>query len=136
MTALAADRNTLREDGVFRSLPVEAAKLIYSGAIAMVNANGNAVPASAVPGLIAVGRAEVRADNTLGAAGAITVKVRRGVFCLVNSSGADAITNANIGTTVYAVDDQTVALTNGGNTRSAVGTVNHVDADGVWIEIR
>ena len=31
------------------------------------------------------------------------------------------------------VDDQTVAKTNGGNTRSPAGIIDSVDADGVWI---
>jgi len=136
MTALTADRLTLNEDGLFRSLPVEAAKKIYAGALVMVNAAGNAQPGATALNLVAVGRAESPADNTLGVAGAINVRVRRGVFAFVNSAGADAIANANIGQTAYAVDDQTVALTNGTNTRSPVGTVHHVDADGVWVEIR
>jgi len=136
MAALTADRSTLRIDGVFRSLPVEAGKLVFAGALAMINAAGNVVPGTSALGLTAVGRAEARADNTLGGAGSINVQVRRGVFCFNNSTGADAISNANIGTTVYAVDDQTVALTNGTNTRSPVGTVHHVDADGVWVEIK
>lgn len=136
MAALSADRPTLAQDGVFRTLPVEAAKLIYSGALVMVDASGNAVPGATAIGLIAAGRAEARADNSAGAAGAITVRVRRGVFAFDNSSAADAISNANIGSTVYVVDDHTVALTNGTNTRSAAGTVHHVDADGVWVEIR
>jgi hypothetical protein len=74
-------------------------------------------------------------DNTGGADGAATVTVRRGIFPFANSANADAISRANIGATVYVVDDQTVALTNGTNTRSAAGRVYDVDADGVWVEI-
>ena len=136
MSALTADRPTLAQDGVLRTFPVEAAKLVYAGALVMLNGAANAVPGATATGLVALGRAEARAANSLGAAGAITVRVRRGVFAFVNSTGADAIGNANVGATVYAVDDQTMALTNGTNTRSAVGTVHHVDADGVWVEIR
>lgn len=136
MSALAADRNTFRTDGVFRTFPVEAAKLIYSGALVMINASGNAVPGATATTLVVAGRAEARADNSAGASAAINVQVRRGVFAFDNSTGGDAITNANIGQTIYAVDDHTVALTNGTNTRSAAGTVHHVDSDGVWVEIK
>jgi hypothetical protein len=31
------------------------------------------------------------------------------------------------------VDDETVAATNGGSTRSAAGTVVGIDDDGVWV---
>ena len=34
----------------------------------------------------------------------------------------------------YLVDNQTVAKTNGTNTRSAAGVVRGVDAEGVWVQ--
>lgn len=135
MSALNSDRSTLACDGTFRCLSVEAAKKIYAGALVMVNSAGNAVPASTATNLTAVGRSELQVDNTQGAAGAQSVRVRRGIFAYANSTGGDAISNANIGQTAYAVDDQTLALTNGTNTRSPVGRIHHVDGDGVWVEI-
>ena len=135
MTALAADRNTLEKDGYRRSFPVAASTLIYAGALVMVNSSGVATKGATATGLTAVGCALARADNSAGSAGAMNVKVRRGIFNFLNSSGGDAITEANVGTVVYAVDDQTVALTSGSSTRSTVGRVYEVDADGVWVEI-
>ena len=40
-----------------------------------------------------------------------------------------------VGATVFLVDDNTVALTNGGGTRSVAGVVWQVDSDGVWVEL-
>lgn len=135
MSALAADRQTLsREDGAYRVLGVAAGKKIYAGALTLISATGLLEPGQAAVGLTCAGRSEYQADNSLGADGAITTRVRRGIFAWANSAAADAISNANIGQTVYVVDDQTVALTNGGNTRSAAGRVFLVDASGVWVE--
>ena len=40
-----------------------------------------------------------------------------------------------MGSDCYIVDDQTVAKTNGTNTRSVAGKIIAVDADGVWVKI-
>ena len=51
-----------------------------------------------------------------------------------NSAAADQITAADIGNDCYGVDDQTVAKTNGANTRSVAGKIYDVDAQGVWVK--
>jgi len=132
--ALTADRNTPRRDGSIVTLPVAAAKLIYSGALVARDASGNATPGATATTLIGVGRAEARADNSAGSAGDISVDVRKGVFRFANSASADQLTRADIGASCYIVDDQTVAKTNGSSTRSVAGTVFDVDPDGVWVK--
>lgn len=132
--ALSSDRNTPRRDGELVTLPVAASKLIYAGAIVARDSSGNATPGATATTLLGMGRAEVRADNSTGSAGDITVDVRRGVFRFANSAAADAITRAEIGTSCYIVDDQTVAKTSGSSTRSVAGTVFDVDSDGVWVK--
>ena len=136
MAALTADRYTLAHDGGdFRTLGVAAGKKIFAGSLVVANANGMAEPGLVAVGVGALGRAEYQVDNTQGADGALTVKIRRGIFNFASGAGADAITAANIAQTVYVIDDQTVGLTNGTNTRSVAGRVFMVDADGVWVEI-
>jgi len=135
MAALTADRNTPRKDGVLFERPVGANKKIYAGALVVLN-GGYAEPGTTATGLVADGRAEAQVDNTGGAAGAKTVPVRKGVFRFNNSAAADAITAAEIGTDCYIVDDNTVAKTDGGTTRSKAGRVVDVDAQGVWVEIK
>jgi hypothetical protein len=134
MAALTADRNTKERADKMFSFPVKAATKIFAGSIVALNA-GKAVPGSTAVGLVAVGRAEEQVDNSSGADGDLNVSVRRGCFRFLNSAAGDAIAVSDVGSTCYIVDDQTVAKTNGGATRSAAGTIRDVDADGVWVEI-
>ncbi|MDE0901209.1 MAG: hypothetical protein OSA41_05785 [Erythrobacter sp.] len=131
--ALSADRNTPRKEGDFRQFPVAADTKIFAGALVCLNAAGDATPGAVATTLTAVGRAEAQADNTGGAAGDLSVDVRKGTFRYANSAAADEIGREDIGKTAYVVDDETVALTDGTGTRSAAGTIYDVDAQGVWI---
>lgn len=130
---LTNDRNTPERNGSLVNLPVEAGTVIYAGAIVAVNAAGNAVPAADAAGLTVIGRAEAQADNSAGAAGAISITVRRGVFRYANS-GASPLTAADVGQVAHVADDATVAKT---TTNSIVaGKVLGVEPGGVWVEIR
>ncbi len=132
--ALSQPRNTLTKGRDLLVLPVAAATAIHGGAFVALNASGLAVPGSVATTLLAAGRAEESADNSAGAAGAISVTVRRGVF-LFKNHGADPVVQADTLKDCYIVDDETVAKTNGGNTRSKAGKVLEVEAAGVWVEI-
>jgi hypothetical protein len=134
MAALTADRNTPRKGGDLINLPVAGAKKIYSGALVARDAGGCATPGATATTLLGVGRAEAQADNSSGADGALSLDVRKGVFRFANSSGADEATRADIGADCYIVDDQTVAKTSGGGTRSVAGKIFDVDPDGVWVK--
>lgn len=135
MAALTRDRNTPERDGGTRRFGVGATKKILSGGMVALS-GGYAQAATAAAGLVIVGRAEETVDNSGGANGAETVRSRRGIFRYANSAGADEITVQEIGSTCYAVDDQTVAKTDGTGTRSAAGTVFDIDADGVWVAFK
>lgn len=135
MSALAGNRNTpelgiIAGGFVEREIAVADATTIYAGSLVCVNASGLAVPGSTSTTLIAMGRCEEKADNSAGAASAINVRVKPGVFKFANSSAADLIAADDIGKTAYVVDDQTVALTSGGSTRSVAGKIVGVDTDG------
>ncbi len=134
MAALTADRPTPKREGKMLSLPVAASTLIYAGGIVCVNASGWATKGAVATTLKTVGVAVERADNSAGANGAIQVRVERGTWLMANSGGGDLIARADIGTQCFVVDDQTVAKTNGGSTRSVAGIVRDVDAAGVWVE--
>lgn len=136
MSALNQDRNTLRRDGNQVEPPVAANARIYGGSLVAVNAGGFAVPGATAVGLKGAGVAEQRADNRDGADGAIRVRLSRLPHQFGNSAAADAITLADLGSDCFIVDDQTVAKTNGGGTRSRAGRVFDVDADGVWVDFR
>ena len=127
--ALSNDRDTKRIEGKVRFLPVAAAKTIYTGALVARDANGRATPGAAATTIRGIGRAAKLADNAAGAAGAINVEVETGTFYFKNSTAGDAITNADIGSDCYIVDDETVAKTDGSSTRSVAGKVFSVDAN-------
>lgn len=134
MPPLTEDRNTPMKDGELVGVPVAANAKIFGGAIVAANASGFGAPGSTATTLTYLGRADGFVDNTGGADGAKTVQVRRKKVFKFANAAADLVTQADLGKTCYIVDDQTVAKTNGANTRSAAGKVVGVDADGVWVE--
>lgn len=133
MPQLTSDRDTVRRPDGDYEYPMEANTIGYAGAIACINATGRLTRGATATTLKSVGVFSARADNSTGAAGVIKGKVRRGTFRFNNSASTDQITLADVGSTCYVVDDNTVAKTSGSNTRSAAGVVADVDADGVWV---
>jgi len=131
--ALNKPRDTIERGRDLIVAPVAAATIIYQGALVALSAAGNAVPGSVAATLKAIGRAEETIDNSTGAAGAQSVRVKRGVFRFKNH-GADACVQADTLADCFIVDDETVAKTNGGNTRSRAGKILEVEATGVWVE--
>lgn len=141
MTALAADR-ILRRSGSsavaamkLKSLPVAAATTIYGGSLVALNQSGYLVPASADPLLFVVGVALAAADNSAGAAGAISCAIERGVFSFNNSSSTSALTDADIGRVCYAADDNTVARITAIGTLPPVGKCMGLDGSDVLVEV-
>lgn len=134
MPALSADRNTPMKDGELIPVPIAANVKIFAGSLVVANASGYAAPGSTATTLTYLGRAEEQVDNTGGADAAKTVRVRRKKAFKFANLATDLVTQAELGKTCYIVDDQTVAKTNGTNTRSAAGKVLGVEADGVWVE--
>ena len=132
--ALSNDRNTPRREDELDSIPVKAATKLYGGALVCADASGWAVPASSTAGLVARGRADEQVDNTAGANGDLSIRVRRGVFRWDNSAAGDAITQAEIGKHCFVIDDHTVAKTPGNGNRPVAGKVFDVDAQGAWVQ--
>lgn len=134
MTALVADRNTPYKDGETIPVPVAASAVIFAGALVVANATGFAAPGSVATTLTYLGRAESSVNNTGGADAAKTVVVRRKKAFKWANHAADLVTQADLGKVCYILDDQTVAKTSAGSTRSIAGKVLQVEADGVWVE--
>lgn len=105
------------------SFDVAASTLIYNGALVALDSAGRAVNAAAgVVGPV-VGVAMGTADNSSGAAGALKVRVRHGVFPFGNS-GTAPVVRADLFTPVYAEDNDTVATSNSGTLPLAGVLVN------------
>ena len=132
--ALAGERDTNMRKGDSISIGLAAATIVYKGGLGAIDANGNAVPGSTATTLLGAGRFETTVDNSGGIADDEVVEIRKGIFNFGNSAAGDAITDADIGADCYIVDDQTVAKTDGGATRSVAGKVFKVDSDGVWVK--
>lgn len=119
----------------FPALPVAAATTIRHGVMVGINLSGYLVEVSADPTIRVLGRSEAYVDNSAGAAGAKTCKVKRGIFGWTNSATTLALADAHVGRLCYAVDNQTVALRNPLGTYPVAGRVYDVDADGqVFVE--
>lgn len=151
MAALSNSRNTpeMADGGRMRVFPVEANTNIYLGGIVALNAAGNAVPASATTTVAnaqrVVGRAEYvkngmpgqNALNNPGAAGAISITARKGVFLYASDGSVGA---AQLGLNCFALDDNTVTAldrASGATVQqyAAAGQVVAIDPSGqVWVD--
>lgn len=125
MALLTTQRNTPEKPRDLVAVPVEANTYIYLGAMVALDANGYAVPAQpfgagALAALRVLGRAErivggtpgTDANNLTsgpygGAAGAVTLVVRRGLFLLDNDG---TITQTQVGQVAFASDDHTASV--------------------------
>jgi len=133
MAVLTKDRNTKRRSGDVLSLPAAADKKFYAGAIVARDAAGRATPGATAADILGMGRCAETVDNTGGAAGAVSVKIEKGIFHFANSA-ADPVVVADIGNNCYIEDDQTVSHTD--TNQSVAGVVFDVDAQGVWVDMR
>jgi hypothetical protein len=134
MTALAADKNYKRSRVGDRNFPVAAAVKIYWGSMVSLDNTGYLRPARATATDLVLGVCKARADNSAGAAGAISAEIESDwAVPMFNSGGADTIALTDIGKDCFAVDDQTVALTSNSAARPRAGKIYNVTTDGVWV---
>lgn len=131
---LSGPRKTVQFIGNDHVYPVAAGAVIHQGAQVVLD-GGYLKPGAEAAGLVAVGRAEESVDNSAGASGAEKARCRRGTFAWKNSA-TDPVGQANVGKPAYIVDDETVAATDGGGTRSPAGTIINLDgADAVLVAV-
>lgn len=128
MTTLADNLVRTFALGDMEEYPVIAADIIYQGAAVGENGSGYSRPLQA--GDPFQGFAAEKADNSAGAAGAETVRVRTRGKVQLAVAGATAIT-ANDRPAVYASDDNTFTLTSTSN--SLIGYVSRWVSSGVAI---
>ena len=107
MTALSNSYDARRKDGALVLYPLGAGVHIRKGGLLTVAAaTGLAQPASDSTGLVFIGIAYEEADNTLGAAGAKSVRVlKTGVFTYAKTGASQT----DAGKTAFALDDATVS---------------------------
>ena len=135
MTALTKDRPTPEREGRLVADPLAAAAVIYAGAMYMLDATGNALPAAPQAAAITLVVRAVARRRAVQAQGDALTDGATGVFCFDNATAGDALTRADIGAVCYALDDATVAKGHDTNKRPKAGVVVDVDAHGVWVRV-
>jgi hypothetical protein len=132
MAALTDEKaNVTRNLGKHRQFPLAAVKC-YKGGLAMINAAGYITPAVAEAsnaGIVGVFLKTV--DNSAGAAGALNAVVQEcDVLCV-----AVSIAQTDVGTVMYALDDQTIDETQLANQPIAGRLVEYVSATSGWCAV-
>ncbi len=122
------------------TFPIKANVKILKGSMIALDSAGRAMPAGliAAGALAAVGKASAEYDNLTGsvlggAAGAVDVEVEYGVFGWVSHTAADEILADDVGKVCFMQDNQTVALTNGTDTRGVAGYITEVRDGKVFV---
>lgn len=121
--------------------PIKANVRIFKGAQVGLDSVGRAMPGDTIANgcLVIVGKSSATYDNRTGSAlgggaAACYVEVEFGVHHWATAGGGDTIAADDVGKVCFVVDDQTVALTNGTDTRAIAGLITEV-VDGepyVW----
>lgn len=134
MAALSSDRKTTYREGVELEYKVAAGARIFAGSLVCLNPGGYALPGSDTAGFKFIGIASGQADNTSGADGDMSVRVRRkGVFRMT----ASGMAITDIGAEVKVADDQTVAKTTANSvTCGAIAEFISATEVGVDIDMR
>lgn len=135
------------KDGVsgLRHWKLKAAVSVGFGEIAVVDlaagpGKGYAASGSVALNLKPVGVWAQDRNNSTGAAGAVAsalMPLPDRDFPFDNSAGPDLITQADVGSPCYIAGARQVAKTDGGGTRSELGTITEIDAAGkVLVQIK
>jgi len=121
----------------FTTWDAAATQVFYQGAIVIVKTDGFAYVGVTGTGHKVIGVCACELDTTGLADGAKSVIIEPGTWGdFTNSATTDAIATDDRGKTCYVVDDDTVALTDGGSTRSAAGTIFDVADDGTSVVVQ
>ncbi len=131
MAALTAARLTESKNLRFQKrYLMKASTTIYYGSLVMINTNGTAEPATASAsnhGVVGV----ATETKTSGASGSTYIMTQTGIFRFA----ATSIAQANVGSLMYAQDDQTVDETQAANQPIAGILLDYVSATEGWVAV-
>lgn len=143
MAAATQDRRKTQRKYLERMLAdgalLAASTTLFNGTIVAADASGNLKPAADTAALTVLGVAGRKMINSAGVAGHPTngpkASLQAGVFKFA-TTGANAITVADVGKNCYALDDQTVVRAAGTTNSILVGVVEGMADDGdVWVKV-
>ena len=122
MAALTDNKEIPQKSQTLINYKVGGDTVIFKGAIVKIGAAGYLNPMAAEADAHLAGIAYEKKDNTGGAAGDLECRVLTEGLFLLTSSG---LAQSDVGSVVYASDDQTVSTTQGAN-EIAVGRIEEV----------
>lgn len=131
---------TENKNGRLMPLGLKAGAVVLHGTFALVDSTGFAVASNTnVLGTHkCLGVWDASYDNTGGSDGDRIGVVRRKQVFLFKNLSTDAVTQADLGATVYVADNQSIAKTHNTNARPVAGKFLGFDTeftDHVWVEI-
>ena len=132
MAALTGAYDAQRKDGELARYPLAANARVWKGGLVGLTAGGLAAAAADVAGEVVAGVAYETADNTTGAAGAVSVRVQKVGSYVYGKSGA---VQGDVGRTAFVVDDNTVSTAATTNNVACGVVVGLVDAAHVRVRI-
>jgi hypothetical protein len=140
--ALTNLRNTPETGGgvfpEYLSYPIAAAVTCHQGGIVELSALGLAQPAgtAGTPQPVVGVCIDPEGQDVSTGASSLQVKVAQGVFQFNVGTGIDALTQANVGGLVYAINDNTIGASSGNGLRAAAGTLVFIDSAGLaWCQV-
>lgn len=132
MAALTANVDRKEKEGKLVASPVVASDIIYQGALVKHNAAGYLAPCAAEAGAVFAGVAYEKVDNSAGAAGAKTCRVEKNGSFLMSGTG---LGQSDVGSAVYASDDDTVSTTQATNEQLVGYIVEFISSTQVRVRI-
>ncbi len=141
MSALAAARTNLSNKGTIIGTAIgykaAASQTFYDGGLVSTNTAGYLIPTTTVVGTRVRGIADLANAGSLVSSatlGATVVSVKTGIFPFACGTSTDAVTIADIGAPMYALDDQTVSRLPGAG-RPIVGELIKVEGTLFYVGI-
>lgn len=141
MSALTAERRIRREKWSYQAFSLPTGSTAFKGGIAVYDRSlGKCVPASTGVGandLFILGVFNETVANASGADLPVNVELKKEVTVVwFANDGANPVTANDVGSDIYALDDQTVSLSSAGSTRSVIGKPWAIDSvRGVAVEV-
>lgn len=131
MTALSKDTQRVEKEGKLLSFPVKGSVKIFHNALLKIGADGFAAPCASEAGAAFVGMAYEAVDASASASGEKSVRVElKNVFEVAGSG----FVQADLLKLVYAVDDNTVSLTDSGDLQAVGRIVEVLSATSVMVQ--
>lgn len=134
MTSITKNRPFQRWAPDAIPVPLAAGVEVFYGTAVALNSEGYGVPGAESPDLTFAGAALDYMDNGSGSDGERTVLVQRPGHLAIKWINDGSISQAHLLKTAYILDNQTATATDGGGTRSPMGTIVRIETDGVWVQ--